>query len=169
MTISTFTRPSRRAPRAAISRLPGGLVAVAMLLLAACGGSDSEGAAGGSKPPGPDAVAIEVRAAADAPESGDNAAIPGLWLVAIPQRLLSAAGPRPSVGELRGKGAEVVRTDGRGRATLSRASGPVVLCDLGSSDAASPVAAVGGCPRITVSSGQTVRLTLGEAGLTLAP
>ena len=169
MTVTAFTHLLRRCPRAQIARMPGGLVFVAMLLLAACGGSDSEGGAGGSKPPAPDAVAIEVRAAADAPQSGDNAAIPGLWLVAIPQRLLAAAGVRPAVDELRGKGAELVRTDGRGRATLSRATGPVVLCDLGSSDAASPVAAVGGCPRITVSGGQTVRLTLGEAGLTLAP
>jgi hypothetical protein len=142
------------------------LVLVAALLLAACGSSDPQPPGGAS---GSGAASIEIRAAADAPESGGGSAIPGLWLVAVPQRLVAGAGTRTSVAALRGGGAEVVRTDKRGRAKLSRAIGPIVLCDLGSSDAPSPVAAVGGCPSITVNRGQALRLTFGEAGLTLTP
>jgi hypothetical protein len=139
---------------------------VATLLVAACGGSD-EPAGGGSSAPGPDAVAFEVRVDADAPESGGGSAVPGLWLVAIPERLLAAAGPRADVVALRDDGAKLVRADARGRATLTGMTGPLAVCDLGSSDAASPVAILAGCPRITVNGGQTVRLTFGEAGLRL--
>lgn len=161
-------RASRGALRTGLERSSGVLLVATALLLSACGDSGSEPGGPAARSPGRDEVAIEVTAAADAPESGGGSAIPGLWLVAVPERLAAGAGARANVDELRDQGAELVRTDGRGRATLSRTSGPVVVCDLGSSDAASPVAALAGCPPITVTVGRTLRLTFGEAGLRLA-
>ncbi len=162
-------RASHSAPRGPFARSIGALAVLASLLLAACGSSDSEPSGGARGAPGDGAVAIEVRAAADTPQSGGGSAIPGLWLLAVQQRTLAAAGARTPVEALRGQGAEVVRTDRRGRATLRCASGRVAICDLGSSDAPSPVAVAAGCLRIMVKGGQTLRLTSGEAGLSLAP
>jgi hypothetical protein len=109
------------------ARSSGVLAVATSLLLAACGAAESEPAPGAAGHPAGDAVAIEVRAAADAPQSGGGSAVPGLWLLAVAQQSVPAGDPRPSVAKLRAQGAEVVRTDRRGRATLRRTSGPVAL------------------------------------------
>ena len=139
-------------------------VVAAAVLVTGCG-SDSEPAA---RAPA-DGVAIEVRADPDAPESGDDASIPGLWIIALPREARPSHDQRADVAALRAAGAEVVRTDARGRATLRRLKGTLLLSDLGSSDAPSPVAALRTALELPVNTGQTYRLTFGEAGLTFSP
>jgi hypothetical protein len=144
------------------SPVRGVVGAVAAALLLASGGAASSEPAG-TVPA--DAVAVELRADPDAPDSGGNSAIPGMWLLAVPVAAAGQWTDRQDVAALRKAGAELVRTDARGRAILPRTRGMTHLCALGSSDAPGPVAVTARCLDLTLVAGRTEQLTFGEAGL----